>query len=46
MAEPLAKYVMAENEDLTCLDERLGESVKTASVFPKTEAGLTRHSSP
>ena len=38
-AEALAKYMMAENPDLTCMDEMLADGMKAGAVFPKTERG-------
>lgn len=38
-AEPLVRYMMTQNTDLTCLDEHLGEGMHVAAIFPKTEQG-------
>ena len=38
-SEPHVKYMMAENPDLTYLDEPLGEGMQVGAVFPKTESG-------
>lgn len=38
-AEALVKYMMAENPDLTCLDEYLSTGIKAGAVFPKTDSG-------
>ena len=38
-ADALVKYMMAENPDLTCLDEYLSSGIQAGAVFPKTENG-------
>ena len=38
-AEALTRYMMTENPDLTCLEERLSEGMKVGAVFPKTAEG-------
>lgn len=38
-AESIAKHMMTENQDITCLDEQLGEGMKAAAIFPKTDEG-------
>ena len=38
-AEAMVRYMMAENRDLTCLDEWLGEGMQVGAIFPKTDAG-------
>lgn len=38
-AEALVKYIMADNPDLAILEERLGNTMKVAAVFPKTDEG-------
>ena len=38
-AEPLVQAMMMENADLTYLDERLGDGMKVAAIFAKTESG-------
>ncbi len=38
-AEPLVRYIMAENPDLTVLDEPLGETMQVGAIFPKTARG-------
>ncbi len=35
----LVKYMMAENPDLTYIDEPLGQTTQAGAIFPKTEAG-------
>ena len=35
----LVKYMMADNPDLTCLDEPLGDTMKAGAIFPKTDRG-------
>ena len=37
--EPIVRYMMLENPDLTYLDERLGDGMQLGAIFPKTEAG-------
>lgn len=37
--EPIVRYRMLENPDLTYLDERLGDGMQLGAIFPKTEAG-------
>ena len=37
--ETLVKLMMAENPDLTYLDETLGEGMQVGAIFPKTEDG-------
>ena len=37
--EPIVKYMMLENPDLTYLDERLGDGMQLAAIFPKTKEG-------
>ncbi|MBR4472216.1 MAG: ABC transporter permease subunit [Oscillospiraceae bacterium] len=38
-AEALVKYMMAENPDLTCIEERLASGMQAGAAFPKTERG-------
>ena len=38
-ADSLVKYMMADNPDLTCLDEPLGETMQVGAIFPKTDRG-------
>ena len=38
-AEPLVQAMMKENADLTYLDEWLGDGMKVAAIFAKTESG-------
>ena len=38
-AEAIVKYMMAENPDLTILDEKLVAGMKSGAAFPKTERG-------
>ena len=38
-AEPIVRYMMTANPDLTYLDEQLGESMKVGAIFPKTDKG-------
>ena len=38
-AEPLVRYMMTENHDLVCLDERLGEGMQVGAIFPRTDRG-------
>lgn len=38
-ADALARYMMSENPDLTCLDEMLADGMKVGAIFPKTEEG-------
>ena len=38
-AEAIAKYMMAENPDLTCLDEYLASGMQVGAVFPKSDKG-------
>mgnify|MGYP002626867896 FL=1 len=37
--EPIIKYIMTENPDLTYLEERLGDGMQTGAVFPKNDSG-------
>ena len=36
-AEALVKYMMAENPDLACIEERLASGMQVGAAFPKTE---------
>ncbi|MDO5133291.1 MAG: ABC transporter substrate-binding protein/permease [Eubacteriales bacterium] len=38
-ADALVKYMMAENPDLTNIDEKLSDGMKAGAIFPKTEQG-------
>ncbi len=38
-AEAIAKFMMAQNEDITMLDERLTEGMHVGAVFAKTDRG-------
>ena len=38
-AEILVRYMMAENPELTYLDEKLADGMKGGAIFPKTEQG-------
>ena len=38
-AEALVRYMMADNPDLSCMDERLGDKLQVGAVFPKTDIG-------
>ena len=38
-ADGILKYMMAENPDLTCLDEHLASGMQIGAVFPKTDKG-------
>ena len=38
-AEPMLQYMMAENPDLTCLDEYLASGMQVGAVFPKSDKG-------
>ena len=38
-SDTLVRYMMADNPDLTCLDEPLGETMKAGAIFPKTDRG-------
>ena len=38
-AEALVRYMMAENRDITMLDEWLAEGMQVGAVFPKTDSG-------
>ena len=38
-ADALVKYMMAENPDLTYMDEKLSDGMKAGAIFPKTERG-------
>ena len=38
-SDALVRYMMADNPDLTCLDERLGDAMRAGGVFPKTDRG-------
>jgi len=35
----LVKYLMVDTPDITCLDEPLGDRMKVAAIFPKTDEG-------
>ena len=37
--DPVVRYLIMENPDVTYLDEKLGDGMKEAAVFPKTEKG-------
>lgn len=37
--EAIVSYMMTQNPDLTCLDERLGSVMQVGAVFPKTKEG-------
>ncbi len=38
-ADSLVRYMMAENPDLTYLDEPLGNRMQVGAIFPKTDSG-------
>ena len=38
-AEAIVKFMMAENPDLTCVEESLADGMKAGAAFPKTERG-------
>ena len=38
-ADALLKYMMADNPDLTYLDEKLADGMKVGAIFPKTDEG-------
>ena len=38
-ADALVKYMMADNSDLTYLDEPLGKTVQVGAIFPKSDKG-------
>ena len=38
-AEALLKFMMAENPDLTVIEEKLADGMQIAAAFPKTERG-------
>ena len=38
-SEPLISYILPQNPDLICLNERLGSVMQAGTIFPKTEEG-------
>ena len=38
-AEAIVRYMMAENPELTCMEELLAEKMQVAAAFPKTSQG-------
>ncbi len=38
-SEPLISYILPQNPDMICLDERLGSVIQAGTIFPKTEKG-------